>query len=374
MQPFVPPSAPLAHQMTFAPNQQQQQHSDDSFIPPNTPDTPHGENHPLGDDVITPTGGVYGAIGSNMPSSRSSGSSVIGSNRAFRQHDSPLSSPVLPRHSYADTWIQQQYGTTPNVVHQAPPTIGSGHHHGPSQPQRQMMPTGKPFMGGIGTVPSLNRGQSPIHKAVGVHGNLGMSFDYPPSTIGDDPHISSGRQKRWSVPSFPYNSPSGMPPFQVPHDSQPWGHPFHNQGGPGNVHFHGRNSVVETSSRTNLPQHPGGVSLPTSDPWTHLSTHPMGPGFPSPPQPSKFFHNNSSEPSSVPRSIKTPSPRFGRSLSVSSEQSWGVGSSVKSGGEQGNGDLQQLMKSLDIGDEHMRTLKVCVFSILVYIFHHLLFL
>ena len=122
----------------------------------------------------------------------------------------------------------------------------------------------------------------------------------------------------------------------------------------------------------------GGNSLSMSDPWSsHWAVHPGGPAFPNPPPSARY--NGLSLPSN-PQGHSTKEKRSkggktGRSVSCVTEP-WsalmGVAEVGEGGGQAGGKgvvaaagtDLLQLMKSLDIGSEHMQSLKVESFAIL----------
>ena len=353
-----------------------------------TPDTPHGENHPLNDQDFTGLGGVYGAIGSNMPSSSGPPSSV--GMRPSYNH-SPLSSPRLPHppplppnvHP-ADIWIPPyQQGHRMHHVAQVIPSPQAFRippfpsHHAPFRG----MPAPKPSLDSAHMMQRANmpHQQRPGDGHVGMRHNMGSDSN----TYG----VGNGApayHKRWSVPSYPQGG--GYPPHQGQgvdlQQQQHWGAAggWPKQGGAppmrtktvgGNVNGQ-YSGLGENKTRGNKIA--GGVGgLPMNDPWASHWTTPGGPGFPTPPPPpppQQGHYNGLPLPttSQGPRD-KTSKPKTGRSVSCVTEP-WNALSreiGLEVGGTSGGGqferrpastDLLNLMKSLDIGSEHMQSLKV----------------
>lgn len=193
--------------------------------------------------------------------------------------------------------------------------------------------------------------------------------------------------KRWSVPSFPASGQPLYPPQQgqgLEVQQQHWG-AWPKQGMAGNKaiggHMNGQYSGF--SDMGHSKQHTGkvgGSSPSMSDPWSHWTAPPGGPGFPSPPPVPGRYNGFSLPPNTQGRSggggggkEKRNKPRTGRSISCVTEP-WSslsreIGMEVGGANQLGGGadanagtDLLQLMKSLDIGSEHMQSLKVYLHS------------
>ena len=350
--------------------------SDDPLIPISTPETPHGEN--MGDQAFAPQG-VYGPIGSNPTSQVFSQSIGMSSSLG----NSPLSSPRLPHHPRSDIWVYP-FGTTgSNSAYTTPTPIGVL----PAGYQAPPLPLPQPI--GIGGKPS------PFQRAVGGqmhktgscgghhHGNpggrglehRGHSFEED-FLYGSNPVLSSGPSggyhKRWSVPSGMYTPQPAVGGFHQNSSNTPelpsWGPRggmagLGNPGGPvPNLQAMASNKKVQPSPAVGGG---GGGSLSLGDPWPHWSS-PV-PTLQCPP--SVTIPRQQQKADFVAPS-KVPSPRISRSLSVTLEEQWmspggmeqDSNSKMAEGGggrrRGGNGELQQLMKSLDINSEHMLSLKV----------------
>lgn len=191
--------------------------SDDPLPQPGTPGTPHGENHPLHDQDFSSPGGVYGAIGSNMPGSSGAGPAVSRNILGMRPPNSSRLQrpPSLPHPPASDIWVPPQFGAGqgpgPRIPHMMPPL---GHPHYPPQ---------HPFPRGLPGVPP------PSPEAVHMLPRGGMQYpqrlpnDVLVPNMGMKQHNDVGvygmgngnpPYKRWSVPSF---APSGQqlyPPHQ----------------------------------------------------------------------------------------------------------------------------------------------------------------
>ena len=367
--PFLPKSVP--------PPPPSLNQSDDPLIPISTPETPHGEN--MGDQAFAPQG-VYGPIGSNMPSNPSSqmfSQSIGGMSSSLG--NSPLSSPQLPHHHRSDIWVYPFSTNASNSAFTAPAPIGvlpTGYQAPLPQPigVGGAKPPPNPFQRAVG-------GQ--MHKGAGgigghLHGNhggrsleqRGHSLEEDFSYGSNNPNLSSApyHHKRWSVPSGMYAPQPAMGGFLPNSSHSPelpsWG-PRTSAAGLGNP----GGGPLPTFNKKPHPSVGGGGGegnpLSLTDPWPHWISPVPPPQFPPsmslPPQQKSDF-------AGLP---KVPSPRLGRSISVgqwslsggidhpggSKEDSEGGGGS--GGRRQGSsGELQQLMKSLDINSEHMQSLKV----------------
>lgn len=378
------PSQPQQHIASFLPKSAvppppSLNQSDDPLIPISTPETPHGEN--MGDQAFAPQG-VYGPIGSNMPSNPS--------NQAFSQSiggmssslgNSPLSSPQLPHHHRSDIWVYPFSTNASNSAFTAPTPIGvlpTGYQPPPPLPQPIGMGGAKPpnpFQRAVG-------GQ--MHKGAGGtgghhHGNHGgrsleqrghsLEEDFLYGSNNPNPALSSApyHHKRWSVPSGMYAPQPAVGGF-LPNSSHStelpsWGPRagavgLGNPGGPlPNFNKKPHPSAGSGGGREGSP-------LSLTDPWPHWISPVPPPQFPPsmslPPQQKSDF--------AVPP--KVPSPRLGRSISVGQ---WTLSGGIDRAGSKGDteggdgiggrrqgssGELQQLMKSLDINSEHMQSLKV----------------
>ena len=186
---------------------------------------------------------------------------------------------------------------------------------------------------------------------------------------GNNQVISSGPpgppyHKRWSVPSAMYTPQPAVGGFHPNSSHSPelpnWGPRggmagLGNPGGPmPNFQMMPPNKKAHHSAAVGGG---GGGSLSLGDPWTHWISPVSGP----PPQfpPSVTLPQQPKTDFIIPP--KPSSPRLSRSLSVSLEEQWGSSERDIKGGERGRrrgGELQQLMKSLDINSEHMQSLKV----------------
>ena len=347
--------------------------SDDPLIPISTPETPHGEN--MVDQAFAPQG-VYGPIGSNMPSNPSNqvfSHSVGGMSSSLG--NSPLSSPQLHR---SDIWVYPFSTNASNTAYTTPTPIGvlPAGYQPPPPPLPQ--PIG---MGGAKPNPFQRAVGGQMHKGTGGHhhGNHGgRSLEHRGHSLEEDflygsnnpnPVITSApyHHKRWSVPSgmyapqpavggfHPNSSHSPEIPSWGPHAGGGMAAGLGNPGGP--------------LPNLNKKPHPsaGGRGSPLSltDPWPHwISPVPPPQFLPSvslPPQQKSDF--------AIPPKVLN--PRLGRSISVTLEGQWsspgGIDQDSKGGPEGGmaggrrpgsSGELQQLMKSLDINSEHMQSLKV----------------
>lgn len=336
----------------------------------------------MGDQDFSAPGGVYGPIGSNMPSS--SGPHTVVSTMAIRLgYDySPLSSPRLPhppplpgkmkRHP-SDIWIPPPYGGPgPRMHHVAqvipsPPPFGlpfppQPHHHAPFpqviQGPKPSDPAHNLQRGAVGHPPKPH-GESPVPNMRMRHGmpeDLGFRMGN-----GAPAHL-----KRWSVPSFPGGQPPYFPPGVGDHT---WGPGWPKQGvglGPGPVGnkavgggMNGQPSCFGDVMHGNpYGNKIGGNTMSLSDTWApHWTVPPGGQGFPSPPT-SRF--NGLSLPVTQSQEDRR-KVKAGRSISCVTEPSWSSLSrelEMTDRSAAGGADLQQLMKSLDIGSEHMQSLKV----------------
>ena len=216
--------------MRHVPSQQPQQHvasflpksvpppsfnqSNDPLIPISTPETPHGEN--MGDQAFAPQG-VYGPIGSNMPSNPSS--------QVFSSlGNSPLSSPQLPHHHRSDIWVYPFSTNSSNSAFAAPTPIGvlpSGYQAPPPLPQPIGIGGAKPnpFQRAVGGQMHKGGGGSGGHHH-GHHGTRSLEQrghsleeDFLYGSNNPNPVLSSApyHHKRWSVPVVctPLNMPWG---------------------------------------------------------------------------------------------------------------------------------------------------------------------
>ena len=377
--------------MRHVPSQQPQQHvasflpksvpppsfnqSNDPLIPISTPETPHGEN--MGDQAFAPQG-VYGPIGSNMPSNPSS--------QVFSSlGNSPLSSPQLPHHHRSDIWVYPFSTNSSNSAFAAPTPIGvlpSGYQAPPPLPQPIGIGGAKPnpFQRAVGGQMHKGGGGSGGHHH-GHHGTRSLEQrghsleeDFLYGSNNPNPVLSSApyHHKRWSVPSGMYAPQHAMGGFLPNSSHSPevpsWG-PRTGAGMAAGLGNPGR-----PLPNLNKKPHPsaggGGEGSPLSltDPWPHWISPVPPPQFPPsmslPPQQKSDF--------AVPP--KVPSPRLGRSISVGQAQ-WNLSGGIDHGSKgdlegggiggwrQGSsGELQQLMKSLDINSEHMQSLKVSPYS------------
>ena len=372
--PSQQPQQPQQHVASFLPKSvppPSLNQSDDPLIPISTPETPHGEN--MGDQAFAPQG-VYGPIGSNMPSNLSSqvfSQSIGGVSSSLG--NSPLSSPQLPHHHRSDIWVYPFSTNASNSAFTAPTPIGvlpTGFQAPPPLPQ----PIG---VGGAKPNPFQRAVGGQMHKGTGGigghhHGNHGgRSLEQRGHSLEEDfygsnslnPVLSSvPYHKRWSVPSGMYAPQPAMGGF-LPNSSHSselpsWG-PRAGTAGLGNP-----GGPLPNFNKKPHPSAGGGEGSPLSltDPWPHwISPVPppqFSPSVSLPPQQKSDF--------AVPP--KVPSPRLGRSISVGQwSLSGGLDHGPKGEAEGGgiggrrqgsSGELQQLMKSLDINSEHMQSLKV----------------
>ena len=335
----------------------------------------------MGDQAFAPQG-VYGPIGSNMPSNPSSqvfSQSIGGMSSSLG--NSPLSSPQLSHHHRSDIWVYP-FSTASNSAFTTPTPIGvlpPGYQAPPPLPQ----PIG---VGGAKPNPFQRAVGGQMHKGPGGtgghhHGNHGgrsleqrghsLEEDFLYGSNNPNSVLSSGpyHHKRWSVPSGMYAPQPAMGGFLPNSSHSPelpsWG-PRAGAGMPG-----GLGNPGGPLPNLNKKLHPsGGEGSPLSltDPWPHWISPVPPPQFPTnvslPPQQKSDF--------TVPP--KVPSPRLGRSISVGQthwSMSGGIDHGCKGDAEGGgvggrrqgsSGELQQLMKSLDINSEHMQSLKVSLFD------------
>ena len=374
------------------------------MVTPGSPDTPHGENHPMNDQDFSTPGGVYGAIGSNMPSG-GIGAAPSSSTRSLPStvgigapYNSPLSSPRLPHpppalKGHSDIWIPPFGATGPRVPHtQMVPTRPAfglppfpqqlNHHPHPHFPLQVMGPVGmtKPSSDSHMLQRAAMGQQLQQKPPAGVAGGIGESITRRSFGEESSAHRNGNvvqQHKRWSVPNYPHNAP---PPVFQPNNRgdvhQPWG-AWNNQtfqGGPGSnkvmgVGVNGHYSL-EQPLHSNQYNQVGSNALSMSDPWSPKWSVPPSPGFPGP----RFSHHNGP---ALPISTAAPAVcqpgepsrvgklKVGRSLSCVTEPSWisledEMGFEVTRSNSEGGGgtDLLQLLKSLDISSEHVQSLKV----------------
>ena len=308
------------------------------YVPMTSPGTPHGENH----STSVPHG-VYGPVGSNMPMSHSA-----------KSHSLP-NPHTPPPHSHlqnaGDVWMQPFAGPVGSHNRQGQPSSMNFPPRPPNFP-----PQGPPFHPsfGFGPGPSLNTphmiqremGQKP--NPVGTHraGRHGSSFD-------DQSHMSAhvtthwgGGQKRWSVPGFTSTPRPAVPLHPVWSQQPPPGR---------GASFIPDQPLTDDGNRSQFLTGNGSLSL--NDPWgpppwsslslpkLPVSVRQTPPTSSLPPMSISFTPTSSTSKGSVPTSSDT----------------WLTTSEV--GGAlvdrpTGGGDLQQLLKSLDINDEHAHALKV----------------
>ena len=232
--------------------------SDNLMRPPGTPDTPHGENHPINEQEFGPSGSVYGPIGSSTGMGVTGSSASLLSRSLSSTHNSMVlsytNSPLSPRllhpapppnmkvHPSSDIWVPHLGSgprmTGPHPMSQVPPP-----HHGPSygvhphsfpgqmasmQQQQQQHnhvhhthhhqhTTSYPHVihpGGHKHPPDAPHMMSRVTMGDHQHhpdGSMGGVFIPPNVGIrhgygggGDDYGMGNGNRvhKRWSVPSF----------------------------------------------------------------------------------------------------------------------------------------------------------------------------
>ena len=375
--------------------------------PPGTPDTPHGETHHIGDQDFSGPGGVYGPIGSNMPSS---GGGLVSSISMRPSYDSsPLSSPRLPH--------PPRMKMVPSDIWMPPP--GPPHHFGgPPGPRvhhvTQVLPSPGPPPFGLpfpppppphAPFPQVIQSIKPSDSAhmlqrttsVGAgypqkqhaHGdgngpvpNLGMRHASMPEEGSYRVGSGGAPTKRWSMPSFPGGQAPYLPPGPGGQGEHTWGtggggwpkqqqqHGLGIGGHPGPVGNKAVGANVSAQSGfTTEPIHSklyGGSALSltgSGDPWasSHWAVPQGGARGYASPAVSRFNGPGSQVQVQEKRKVKV-----SRSVSCVTEPSWTslglVGAAETEGKVQGGGcgagDLQQLMKSLDISSEHMQALKV----------------
>ena len=188
---------------------------------------------------------------------------------------------------------------------------------------------------------------------------------------------SGGYHKRWSVPSGMYTPQPAVGGFHPNSSNSPelpsWGPRggmagLGNPGGPvPNFQPMAPNKKVQPSPAVGGG---GGGSLSLGDPWHHWISP-----VPTPQCPPSVTIPQQQQKADFIAPSKVPSPRLSRSLSVTLEEQWissggmeqDSNSKVAEGGggrrRGGNGELQQLMKSLDINSEHMLSLKVALYLV-----------
>ena len=346
--------------------------SDDSVIPISTPETPHGER--VGDQAF-PLQGVYGPIGSNMPSNPSSQvfSRSIGMSSSLG--NSPLSSPQLPHHPRSDIWVYPYGNNGTSSTYTTPTPIGvlpAGYRPPPPPPH----PTGvglnpNPFQRAVGG--QVHKSGSGGHH----HGNSGnRGLEQRGHSLEEDllygniPVMSSAPYKRWSVPSGMYTpAVGGVHPNSSHSPELPsWGLRG-GMAGLGNPV--GSIPNVQPMAPPNKKQHVsvggGGTPISLGDPWPHWISPVPPPQFP----PGVSLPHQQKADFSVPP--KALSPRLSRSLSVTLEEQWsssGMQQGAEGRGRGSSGELQQLMRSLDINSEHMQSLKVNLLAVILLYYTH----
>lgn len=358
--PFQPPQGP------FIPRPPHSYGT--AYIPVSSPSTPHGDNH-----STTVQHGIYGPIGSNMP-------------HVSKPHTPP------PNAHLGDMWIQ----------HVSAP-IGSHSHHNtvnfPPRPPPSLTPQGQSFYSSIGynpgppqlMIPSdTGHSPKPVGSQVGSRGGgrhwAGHEEQSPYL------HHWEGNHKRWSVPGF-NSSHHPVIPLHPAWGQQPAPGRAMNPG----VTFSPDQPFNEEGGRSQLLT--GSSSLTLNDawgpPWSSLpATKPPAPSRQTPPN--RTPPTSSLPPVSLSFSTK-PASSVSKGEGSSSSEAWlsrslesiaaptgqpagGGDQSTRGGDQSGSGgnqstkecdqstrseDLQRLLKSLDISNEHAHALKVCVFVLYV---------
>ena len=352
--------------------------SDDPLIPISTPETPHGEN--MGDQAFAPQG-VYGPIGSNMLSNNPSSqvlSQSIGMSSSLG--NSPLSSPQLPHHPRSDIWVYPFGTTASHSTYTTPTPIGvlPAGYQAPPPPLSQPIGVGgkpNPFQRAVG-------GQ--VHKTGSGghhHGNPGpRGLEHRGHSLEEDFLYGNNQgapglyHKRWSVPSGMYTPQPAVGGFHPNSTHSPeiptWG-PHGGMAGHGNPGGPVQNIPTAPPNKKLYSTGIGGAgggSLSLGDPWPHWISPVPPPQFP----PSVTLPHQPKTDFVIPP--KPSSPHLSRSLSVTLEEQWSSSrgmehdaTKIGEGGRRrgGNGELQQLMKSLDINSEHMQSLKVIRFNFFI---------
>ena len=293
--------------------------------------------------------------------------------------NSPLSSPQLPRHPRSDIWVYPFDTAASNSAYTAPTPIGvlpSGYHAPPPPLPQPIGGKHNPFQRAVGG--QMHKGGGGGHH----HGNRGLEHrghsleeDF---LYGNNPFISSAppghapyHHKRWSVPSGMYTPQPPVGGFHPNSSNSPelptWG-PRGGMAGLGNSGVPPPNFQTITANKkahaaVGMGGGGGGNSLSLTDPWPHWISPVPPPQFP----PIVSLPHQQKTDFVVPPP-GAPHPRVSRSISTTINDQWTSSSEapeqgegkIQGGGRKrgGNGELQQLMKSLDINSEHMQSLKV----------------
>ena len=304
------PAAFQPSQMSYPPKTHQ--HSRPELFSPHSSTGP-----PYQEGPIHPHG-AYGAIGSSVPSTVSH--HVTKSHSLPNPHTPP---PYPHMFSRPDMWTHSQQAAIgqnrqPNAMGFPPPRPGNFH----PQP---FPPSGQPlsFNPGPPLSPQQLREMGPKHKPVGNHrqGRHGSNQE-------EQFTFQVGGRQRWSISNF-----SAIPRPAVPLNPV-WGQPS-SQG-----------VLVSDQSGDSGQFLSSGGSLTMNNPWgtswSNPSNTPVTP--PSSSLPTMSLHFPASSASNVTGS--TPA------------ESWLSSSGETEDSEECAGDLGQLLKSLDISDEHVHALKV----------------
>ncbi len=292
-----PPQGPFPHKLHH-----HHPKPDHSFSPRSSPGPHHRD--------VVHSQGVYGAIGGSVPSTH-----VTKSHSLPNPHTPP---PYPHLFNRAEMWMHSQ----PVAMGQnrQPNTYGFP----PPRPPPHFHP--QPFPS-----PGHPMGFNPSHpgpKQLGNHRPVRHSFNHDENQGGG--HHWGG--KRWSVPGY-----SSFPRPAVPIWGQP--PPGH---GPLMSEQHGDNAFLSGNGSLS-------VGDPWSSSWSNLSTISTAPT-------PRQAPTTSSQPS-----MHYPASSSSKVIGSAPTESW-LSSSADSDGSEPcvGGDLGQLLKSLDISDEHVRALKVSV--------------
>ena len=226
-----------------------------------------------------------------------------------------------------------------------------------------------------------------MHKGTGGHhhGNQGgrsleqrghsLEEDFLYGSNSPNPVSAPYHHKRWSVPSGMYAPQPAVGGFHPNSSHSPelpsWGP--HVGGGGMAAGLGNPGGPLPNINKKSHPSAGGrGSPLSLTDPWPHWISPVPPPQFPPsvslPPQQQKSDFT-------IPPKVL--SPRIGRSVSVTLEgqrsspggidpDAKGVTEGGVAGGRRqgSSGELQQLMKSLDINSEHMQSLKVSLLNLI----------
>ncbi len=167
IQPHLPQNGSIPRSMPFKvssiPSQPPHNtiQSDDLMRPPGTPDTPHGENHPMNEQEFGGSGSVYGPIGPNMTSNSSGASSAsVGSG-------SLLSRSISGSHGVGVSYTNSPL--SPHLPHPAPP------------PNMKVHSSSEIWMPHFGSNPRMTGPPHPISQVAPPHHGQSFAVGPPPS-------------------------------------------------------------------------------------------------------------------------------------------------------------------------------------------------